>query len=173
METTKITLRPEQVTNLENVIFGPKPIYRDGIFLTGLGLTFLSALIFFFPELSPERSERNSFLGLFFFNYALTVTYFVVLLLAGLLKFRWNVTRNYTENIFLFLILSLISAFSLNREIPVFEQSTDWLAYFLVAQCLTLLALCFRQMLPKPVIYGLYFLLGSGLALYLYFCFYL
>jgi XrtN system VIT domain protein len=173
METTRITISRDTVEDLEAVIFGPKPVYRDGIFITGLVLTALSAILFFFPELSAWQLRGDSFIGFFFLNYALTVSYFVVLLVSGLLKFKWTLTRNYTENIFLFLILSLISAFSLNREIPIFERSTEWLAVFLVAQCVGLLALCFRRLLPDFVTYTLYFLLGSGLVLYLYFAIYL
>lgn len=174
MEQVKTTIFPDRVSSLEAAIFPKPPIYRDGIFITGLVLTLLSALIFFFPEISANNVGRSRDFGLFFGNYALTVCYFFVLIFGGLLRFKWrDVTKNYTENLFLFQILLLISAFSLNRDIPIFEQSATWLAVSLVSLCVTLVALCFREMLPKPVLYGLYFLLGSGLVLYLYFSIYL
>ncbi len=173
MEKTKSVIHENQVADLEALIFGRKPIWTDGIFITGLVLTFLSGIIFLFPDFAQEKFQGDDFFGVFFFNYALAVCYFFVLLCSGLLRFRWTLTKNYTENIFLFLILSLISSFSLNRSIPIFEESATWLTVSLVGLGATLIAVCFRRHFPRPVVTCLYFLLGAGLVLYLYFSFYL
>src|SRR5690606_25068327 len=173
MEKIKSTVFPDKVANLEEVIFGPPPIWKDWVFKTGLVCIAISGLVFCLPELKTIQLERNNLLGIFFFHYALSAGYFFVLLFAGLLRFRRKTAKNYTENLFLFLVLGLISAFALNREIPVFETSATWLAFFLVTLCATLMAVCFRRHLPKPVVYGLYFVLGMGLILHAYFSIYL
>ena len=173
MEKTKTTLYPEQVAHLEELIFGPPPVWKDWVFKTGLTLIGLSGLLFCLPELKGITLERDNFLGIFFLHYAFSAGYFLLLLFSGLLRFRRKTPKNYTENLFLFLVLGLISAFALNREIPVFETSATWLAAFLVTLCAALITVCFRRKLPEPVTVGLYFLLGAGLILHLYFSFYL
>src|SRR6478735_841986 len=174
MESSKTTIFPDQVESLEQVIFQKPTIYKDNIFRTGLILTGLSALAFFFSEFFPWKDKSEDFFGVFVFNYGLSFIYFFVLLFSGLLRFKWkNEAKNYTENIFLFLVLGLISAFSLNRLLPIFEESATWLAVFLVVLGSAVVAFCFRKHLPKNVNLGLYFIMGSGLVLYAYLSIYL
>lgn len=174
METSKTAISPGQTDNLEQIIFQKPPVYQDAVFRTGLIFIGLSALAFFLSGLSFWEKESESFFGIFVFNYGLSACYFFVLLFTGRLRFRWkDEFKNYAETISLFLVLGLISAYSLNRLLPIFEDSAIWLAVFLVILGCSVVLLCFRRQLPKLITIGLYFILGSGLVLYAYLSVYL
>ncbi|HMT28342.1 MAG TPA: XrtN system VIT domain-containing protein, partial [Bacteroidia bacterium] len=94
-------------------------------------------------------------------------------LINSIIKFKWAIFKNNLEYVILLLILYLISAFSLNREIPVFEQSTEWVCIFLTTQSLTLILLVFRKYLPLFMHNILSLILGTGILVYIYFAIYL
>lgn len=109
--------------------------------LVGLGLIALSTAIFLMPQFSPMRPD--SMFGFFFFHYAIAIIYLVYLLARSVAKYRWRFARQSVVAYTPFLVLSLISAFALNRELPVFQESTSWLSVFLVIQCVALLSFFF------------------------------
>ena len=139
----------------------------------GLFLILVSTGIFLMPEFDLFHVRRESYFGIFFFNYAASVVYLVLLILQGLIRFKWAIFRNHIEKTMLLLVLFLISAFSLNREFSVFERSSDWLCITLVLQCVAIMALVFREYLPRFILFLLYITMGTGLILDLYFSVYL
>ncbi|WP_187263514.1 XrtN system VIT domain-containing protein [Pontibacter beigongshangensis] len=138
--------------------------------LTGVGLVLLSLLLFLLPEwdLVPKNVEL---FGIFMFNYCLAAGYLLILGVSGCLKFRSPSFR--PENLFLYLVLALISCFSLNREIPIFQDSAQWLDLYLITLGVAMVGYTFRVNLPVVARHLLLFWLGAGLMLMLYYALYL
>ncbi len=147
--------------------------FKDKILLTGLILICISTVIFLLPEIETIHLNRESFAGIFFFNYIIFGIYIVVLLIDSFKKFKGSFYKNKIEYTILLLILLLISAFALNREFPIFARLTEWVRIYLVIQCLGLILLTVRRNLPSFFLTILYFILGCGMALYIYFAVYL
>src|SRR5687768_4460824 len=95
---------------------------KDEMFITGLILILVSLFFFCIPFLSSVSPDSG---GLFMCNYLLTVGYFIALKVSKRLK-KGN---EGLMPLFLFLILLLISAYSLNREMIVFETAVPWFAW--------------------------------------------
>lgn len=150
-----------------------KPIYKDLIFQTGILLILLSAGIFSMPDFFLSLAEPDSFFGYFFFNYGIAITYLVILFIQGIIRFRLSVDKKNLEYALLLMVLFMISAFSLNREIPVFEESTTWLTSYLVIQSIALILVCLRSYLNRWINLVLYFFLGAGLPLFIYYTIFL
>jgi XrtN system VIT domain protein len=70
-------------------------------------------------------------------------------------------------------LLFLISAFALNREMNVFENSADWFSVLLVVLCVNYIVFSFSDVIPGWLLYPMYFLLGAGFVTFLYLSVYL
>jgi XrtN system VIT domain protein len=142
-------------------------ILKDKLFITGLLLIVLSAFFFCVPFVSPDAYHGDS--GLFICNYTIAVIYFVILVISKRLK-KGN---NGLMPFFLFLILLLISAYSLNRDMTVFENTVPWFAVLLIILCVNYIAFAFFQRFPHWLQYVMTFLLGIALVAFLYIAIYL
>jgi XrtN system VIT domain protein len=141
-------------------------LLKDQLFLTGLALCGISALVFCLPLLGNQAS--GSMLGYFFLHYFFAAGYLVALLSRGIFTLRWRFARESVHRYVPFLILSLISAYALNRDLDVFHESVTWLSAFLVLQCATFLLLTQYERLPRVLQLLLFFLLGAGFVLFVY-----
>src|SRR5689334_23140915 len=102
---------------------------KDRLFITGL-LCILASLFFFcIPAFGWAATKDAS--GLFICNYCITVIYFAVVVSSNRLKKG----REGLMPFFLFLILLLISAYSLNRDMVVFQKTVTWFAVLQVVLC--------------------------------------
>ena len=142
-------------------------IYKDPIYIMGLVGIFLSGFVYCYPLMSSFPVKEN--LLLFFFNYSLAVAYFLILFVN-----RKKIdSQRKLDYRFLLLILFLISAYSLNRDMSVFERSVNWLTMGLIISCLNYILYSFFNQLPGwarqiPVfISGFSFVLFSYMAIYL------
>lgn len=147
--------------------------FQDRIQMTGLIFCMLSALFFFLPGFINYEFEGDSAFGFFFFNYFFSAGYVLVLLINGIIKFKRTNTSFKLNHAIILTVLMLISAFSLNREIPIFEESATWVSIFLIIQCFALIIYCFREYLPLWSIYLISFLAGLGLPFYIYYAIFL
>jgi XrtN system VIT domain protein len=144
--------------------------WKDPIWLAGIGMITLSTLVFLFVRLLPAT---DNFLGFFAGNYSIAILYFFMLLINGVLKFRKKNFRDHYEYVALFLILAMISAFSLNREFNVFHDSVLWLQVQLVAMCIVFALLAFRRYMPLFFSHILMFILGISFLICIYYALYL
>jgi XrtN system VIT domain protein len=80
---------------------------------------------------------------------------------------KWFPTR--LNLIFVWLVFFQAMAFVFNKEMTVFPPSVMWLQVLLGAHAATLIALTFRDFLPEKVLNALFFLLGVGFILDIYF----
>lgn len=104
---------------------------KDRTTLAGLILLAISFLGFAFT-IDVYTIDFGLFSGMFFLNYGLLITYFIVVCVENKRAlgkvFRF---KNFTHNIILLQLFN-ISAYSLNRNIPVFNISTNWVVAFLL-----------------------------------------
>ena len=129
-------------------------------FLAGLVIYAIAIILLASTYLLPNKEV------VFFINFFLFWIYRMIIW-----EGRWKFPdRN--QNI-LFLLIANTSAYSLNRILPVFDVSTNWLAAYLVVLNAALLAYCFRKQLPDWIEYTLVPIFASGLVFNLYESFYL
>jgi XrtN system VIT domain protein len=138
-----------------------------------IGYAFLiaSALLYLFCEITGlRRSDDN--LTAFVAHYGMALGYLITLIWNKRFGFRksW-----YQENIHLTIILLnlfLVSAYALNRNLDVFQDSVVWLCIVLITTTVAALSLRFYQYLP-PVVQGiLQAIIGLAIVLYVYMVFY-
>lgn len=139
---------------------------NDKVYLTGLALLVLSVLIFCIPFVAHIKYDQ---FGLFVFNFSTTVIYFIILLFSKRLKKG----REGLDLFILFLILFLVSAYTLNREMTIFENSTTWFSCLLILTCINYLAFHFREQCPAWLLHIMHFLLGTGFIIFIYLSVYL
>ncbi len=139
---------------------------KDGLVNTGILLIILSCFFFLLP-LWVDNSDSN--FGFFLINFILGISYQVILWVGKSNKQEAH-QRHYT---FLLLILLLISAYALNREMEVFAASPLWLQILLVLLCVNYVFSIFFQQLPPFPRHLILFLLGLGFVLFLYLTIYL
>ncbi len=140
---------------------------KDKMYILGIVLIFVSLAIFSLPQLI--ESQLDNYFGLFLLNFGITATYFFILLGKGRLKKG----RNGLHPFFLFLILFLISAYSLNREFSVFETSVKWFRVLLAICCINYVAIACISQPPRWIaqvrnlVLGISFITFSYLAIYM------
>ena len=140
---------------------------KDYLWFTGLGFIFLSLFFFCLPFFL--ETQRLDDLNLFIPNFLLAAIYFIIIWISG----RLRKGREGLHLMIIFLILFFISAWSLNREMSVFENSTTWFSVLLVIVCANYVAFAFFESLSRGVQYVLCFVLGVGVTVFLYLSFYL
>lgn len=139
----------------------------DGLFITGCALIAASMLWFCAPIWLSMNADTN--FGLFTGNYIMAVIYFIMLWGSG----RLRRGRQGLYSLLLFLILFLISAYSLNREMNVFESSVGWFTTLEIIVCLNYITFAFFEKLPAKIQHLMCFILGIALLAFAYLSFYL
>ncbi|PTM08450.1 MAG: XrtN system VIT domain-containing protein [Bacteroidetes bacterium] len=124
------------------MIFSSAPL-RDKTFTTGLALFAAAVLVFAGTDLLGDLSSEL-FTGSFFLVYGLFWAYLIIILISNKRTFGKRRLFGSSRQNILLLQLANLSAYTLNRTIPVFQDSTDWLIGYLAFYHLALLAYCFR-----------------------------
>jgi XrtN system VIT domain protein len=134
---------------------------------TGGWLAILLSLAFLcLPVVLPHSANSEA---LFICNYVIAVAYFICLLVSG----RLRKGREGLYPFLLFLILFLISAYALNRQMVVFEKATTWFVVLQVILCANFVAIAFIKESPRWLQFLMTFLLGVALITFLYLACYL
>jgi XrtN system VIT domain protein len=139
---------------------------KDEMFITGLILILVSLFFFCIPFMSSVAPDTG---GLFMCNYLITVGYFIALKVSKRLK-KGN---QGLMPFFLFLILLLISAYSLNRDMTVFETAVPWFAWLQIVLCANYIAFAFFDRLSLWAQHVMTFVLGIAIVTFLYISIYL
>lgn len=136
--------------------------------LSGFILLAISFLVFA-PTMQTESFGWDIFTQSFFVNYGIFVVYLIMLMIrnraeyGGIFKFK-SLAHN-----LLLLELANLSAYSLNRSIPVFQVSTDWLVHYLLIYNLAILLFILRKdRRPDSINLSLLLLISSGIVFQLY-----
>jgi XrtN system VIT domain protein len=160
-------LAPKSRTRYSQLIF-TSPIWKDPIYATGLIMLGASLIIYHIGGIFPAANNNDKF-GSFTLNYLLTVVYFVILAASGRLKRG----RNGIHQLFLFFMLFLISAYALNRVIPIFEKSVPWFSVIEVIVCINYIGFIFFDSLSQPLKVFLAFVAGVAMVVFAYLAMYL
>jgi XrtN system VIT domain protein len=144
----------------------PKQRFPDGILVTGYVLLALSLLMFSFPFMGLPKATDS---GYFMINFALAGFYFILLWGSG----RLRKGREGLHPLLLFLVLFLVSAYALNRDITVFDESITWFAALQVLLCINYLAFAFFDRLPAWLQHTMCFILGIAMVVFFYLACYL
>lgn len=138
-----------------------------------LGYLFLLTSFFLFglyDYVNPNNRE-NSF-AVFVLHYLIAVTYAIVLMVHGAYGIRKCWREENMDTTIILLNLFLVSAYALNRQIPVFAESTTWLSSYLVVTSVVMLSFRYFDALPVWVNRLQHMTLGSVALLYLYLAIY-
>lgn len=138
--------------------------WKDSLWRTGLVLLLIQAVVFALPLVLDIKTN-----GLFIIHGLIALLYFVALLFSGRLKKG----QNGLPVLWLFLIIFLVSAYALNREIPVFESATGWMCWLLVISCINYATFYFFENMPRWVQKLQLFILGISIPFYTYLSLYL
>lgn len=160
-------IKLKKMKTLKQAIFG------DTTLLLGIGSILLSLGIFLLPELIYGGNMRDTYFGIFILNYLISIVFFILFWVREIPKFKLSIFYQKMEYGFIHLILCLISAYSLNREIPVFEQSVPWLQAVLVLQGIFLLLFFVKDFFSKWFLFILWSVIGISFSLFLYLSIYL
>lgn len=141
---------------------------QSSVYRTGLICLSISVILFCLPLFSAIKDEGSGF-AFFIFNYIFTTLYFIVLL-AG----RASIPKEEKiDNIFLFLLLFFVSAWSLNREMSIFENSVPWFSALMILGCFNYLFFAYAGAFPRWLVHSMSFISGISLVIFSYLSLYL
>ncbi len=146
-----------------------KSCYKIPIITIGYILLIVSCTLYSFVEYFGEH--ENLFM-IFWIHYILAIAYSATLLAMRVIGIQKSWNRENIDKTVVLLNLFLISAYALNREIPVFENSSNWLCIYLVLSSLTILSYRYFTKLPSWVNNIQFVSLGFAIVLYMYLALY-
>jgi XrtN system VIT domain protein len=152
---------------------GPSSVIRynplkDKVYLVGLLLLVLSAAAFVFGI--SDDAINNRVFTTFSLQYGLVWVYTLVLWISR--RLRWwafGASRADYPVFFLLLLLWLISCFTLNREMRLFQPSAAWLEWYLVGAGAAYIAYAWKDRMAQWGRYLLWAALSAALMLFLYY----
>ncbi len=137
--------------------------------LIPLGYILLTISFFLFALTEYFRqSKMEDDITIFFIHYLIALVYVVILAVNSSYGIRESWRRRTIDKTVILLNLFLVSAYALNRTLPVFAESVDWLCVYLITTSLVLLSYRYFSMLPTWINRFQLFALGSALVFYLY-----
>ncbi|CAN5453968.1 hypothetical protein BH09BAC4_BH09BAC4_06970 [soil metagenome] len=148
--------------------------FRDSIFGIGLLMLLVSASVFLLYDLlsDPRQKVENNAI-LIMLHYGIALTFSLILWTNGFLKNQEIRDGSGRPTRWLGLLIWLISAYALNREMAVFQQSTEWLCWVLVIVGAAMVLYAWKDGLSIRVQQLLYAVLAFGWWLFAYMALYI
>ncbi len=183
MTTDKASLSRPQATSSADQRVDDTPVssalprwlvpFRQSTFSIGLALLATSlGLFWLYGLLSEPRQEGSMNVVLVMIHYGIAVAYSIFLFVGGFWKFRRDTYADGRPARWVALLLWLISAYALNREIVVFQESTAWLCVALGIVGLGMGVFAWRDLLSVRMQQVLYAVLAVGVWLFGYLALY-
>ncbi|WP_158828276.1 XrtN system VIT domain-containing protein [Mucilaginibacter lacusdianchii] len=144
-------------------------IFQDKLTGAGLVLSIISGGVF----AVSLYAGRQAATGIFFINYILSVGYLLAVLIETFSHHKWKLSHGKLQHTAFLLTLWLISAYALNRDMNVFENSVSWLCVWIVTSAVIFVLAVYYQILPNWIRPIIFFLLGAAFLLFIYYSFYL
>jgi len=153
--------------NLPNSEAPAVPVKRFKVSFVGHLLLGISAGLFGLFEWLDVLKGREDFM-IFMLHYLLAITYIIILIRKRAYGFKRSWRKKNLGSTIILLNLFLVSAYALNRSLPVFEDSANWFSLYLIITSANLLSFQFTEQLPRWLNSVQYIILGSTFILYLY-----
>ena len=178
LQPTDNTLVDSQNQPDDSALVTPRSLllvpFDDATFRLGFILLALSASVFLlYDVLGDPRQDGGNNVILIMIHYGIALAFSIRILIKGFFKFN---SENYASGQsvrWLGLLLWLISAYALNREMAVFQQSTEWLCWALVAVGLAMVSYTWKDSLSVRWQQVLYATLAFGWWLFAYMSLYI
>ncbi|QIP16454.1 XrtN system VIT domain-containing protein [Spirosoma aureum] len=146
--------------------------FQEPLFGIGLVMLVLSAGAFLLYDLLNDSGRTGTYNSLMIMlHYGLFIIYGLMLWTSGYLKIRD--TSRHRPVRWLGLLLWLISAYALNRDLPVFQQSTEWLCWALTLVGIAMTGYAWLDMLSVRIQQLLYAVLAFGFWVFAYMAVYM
>ncbi|NID12765.1 XrtN system VIT domain-containing protein [Fibrivirga algicola] len=143
--------------------------FRDPIFRAGLVFLVLSVIAsVLYGRISSDAMQQQESLIWFCVQYGLTVLFGLRVIAGGGVAYVFRNDRRQQATTWLSLLLSYMSAFALNRQMAVFEQSVPWLCWIIVGSGALLILHTWADLLPRRGQQLLYAGLAGAFLLFLY-----
>lgn len=139
----------------------------DRTILLGYLLLSISTVLYGLEEHVIGNRSSDDF-TIFFIHYFIALGYVIALILNKSYGIRKSWQKENIHKTVVLLNLFLVSAYALNRPIPVFKDSVTWLCVYLILTSIVTLSYQYFDILPKAVNCIQHLLLGSAFVLYLY-----
>jgi len=143
-----------------------RSLFRDKILVTGWCFIAVSFTLFC---LTMNASPDGLAGGTFLLHYVLAVIFLIIPRLMRNSREEGNRIHYHAIK----LVLFLISAYALNRNMSLFANSPTWLCVLLVAVCVNCISTVFFPKLPPALRYVQMFLHGVSIVLFIYLAIYL
>lgn len=141
---------------------------KDKTFYTGIVL-FSIALLTFGLTMFLGENQNDLFTASFIITFSLFWLYFFIVLGANKNNYGKRLRFGNLRHNILLLQLGNLSAYTLNQNLTVFHDSTDWLVGFLFFYHLALLVYCFRlEEEPDSINYTIFLTLVAGSVFHFY-----
>ncbi|MFM7022018.1 MAG: XrtN system VIT domain-containing protein [Flavobacteriales bacterium] len=146
----------------------------EKIFKIGFSLNLFAILFYWCIKAVQQEDGFLSSEPLFFINFVLAGLYFILIFINSLTKNGVAFIAALPVSHFLqALSLLCIAAYTLNLGMGVFEKFSTWTEIYLFAMLLPLLIIPYLEKFPVYLRSIVFFLIGAGLVLSLYFTLYL
>ncbi len=152
---------------IENTNSGKKDLDHSKRFLTGYVLLIVSSIVYVIVENINTEKLQSSF-SLFVVHYVIAIAYLLYLYHHNEFGIIKSFRKKTIDKTIILTNLFLISAYALNKDITVFEDSVEWYCVYLVIASIVLLSFRFFTDLPEGVKRLQAFFLGCAMVLYLY-----
>ncbi len=150
-------------------------IFKDKGFIIGLILIILSFAFFLILKVTNSTNTTDFIQneGIFFMNYIIALLYFIGTIFISFFKNWFDFSKYNHRHFICSLLLLSISCFTLNITFHTFSDFGQWMDIYLIAMHLSLLVICFYELLPKSIRMINFFILGLGAIMAFYFAIYL
>jgi XrtN system VIT domain protein len=161
METS---VTPQQTKKLTESSF--KQIITDKTTYLGYLLLAISLLLFTIEEYA--MIPRGEDFKIFTLHYIMALLYVVILLINRSYGIRKSWSKLNIHKTIILLNLFLISAYTLNRSLPIFADAVPWLCAYILGTSFIILSFQYFKLLPTWANRIQQIGIGSAMILYLY-----
>ncbi len=139
--------------------------FKPPLVTIGYVLLLLSFVLYLLVEYAGEK--ENLFM-IFWIHYIIAAVYTFTLIGSRVIGIQKSWSKENIDKTIIILNLFLLSAYALNRELAVFENSDDWLCVYIMISSITLLSYRYFAKFPRWVNILQLIFLGGAFTLYLY-----
>ena len=144
-------------------------LLEDKFRLSGIVSILISALAFVISGYLPPETAFIFFI----ISYGISAIFCVAVMTKAFATYRWKMSKGKIEYTALLLVLWFTSAFSLNKSMNVFNNSSTWLSVYICLASLSIILCTLQEAFNLFFRHVLTFFLAASTILFIYFALYL